>query len=598
MSKPVEPARVSRKIGAIAESATLAVDAKAKALQAAGERVIGFGAGEPDFPTPEAHRRRRGRRRAVDPKNHRYSPTVGPARAPRGDRGQDGARLGLRRRGRAGPRDERRQARRLQHVPGAARPRRRGARSRRRTGPPTPRRSRSPTACPSCCPPPRRPTFRVTVDAARRRHARSSTKALAVRVAAATPPGAVYPPDEVEAIGRWAVAHGDLGDHRRDLRAPHLRRPHVRVDAGARPRARRHVRGPQRRREDVRDDGLARRLDDRSARRDRRGHEPAVALDVQRGQRRAARRARRGRGRPRGRRATCARRSTRRGKTMHAMLDAHPGRHLHGAAGRVLLLPELRGRARPRDRRQARVRHARRCARCSSSRRRSRSSPARRSARPGTPGSRSRSATTTSARASNGSPRSSAAEPPASRLATRSSRQGARPGAPMNLRMRWLAGSRSSWRSWSRLPPWPSRPARGQGRSTRVVPAAARRGDHRGARAADGRRRPRHVRCSAIGRSPPPTRVRPAQVSVYLRARRRRQPATSTWRGTSTGRRVELGGLGRRAFYAPALGTVYVLEDPATVFFVQGLYPTGATVDATGLQTGARRPRRQGRSAV
>jgi aspartate aminotransferase len=52
MSKPVEPARVSRKIGAIAESATLAVDAKAKALQAAGERVIGFGAGEPDFPTP------------------------------------------------------------------------------------------------------------------------------------------------------------------------------------------------------------------------------------------------------------------------------------------------------------------------------------------------------------------------------------------------------------------------------------------------------------------------------------------------------------------------------------------------------------------
>ena len=53
MTKPVGPARVSRKIGAIAESATLAVDAKAKALQAAGERVIGFGAGEPDFPTPK-----------------------------------------------------------------------------------------------------------------------------------------------------------------------------------------------------------------------------------------------------------------------------------------------------------------------------------------------------------------------------------------------------------------------------------------------------------------------------------------------------------------------------------------------------------------
>ena len=44
--------RVSRRIAAIAESATLAVDAKAKALKAAGEPVIGFGAGEPDFPTP------------------------------------------------------------------------------------------------------------------------------------------------------------------------------------------------------------------------------------------------------------------------------------------------------------------------------------------------------------------------------------------------------------------------------------------------------------------------------------------------------------------------------------------------------------------
>jgi len=44
--------RVSRRIGSIAESATLAVDAKAKALKAAGRPVIGFGAGEPDFPTP------------------------------------------------------------------------------------------------------------------------------------------------------------------------------------------------------------------------------------------------------------------------------------------------------------------------------------------------------------------------------------------------------------------------------------------------------------------------------------------------------------------------------------------------------------------
>jgi aspartate aminotransferase len=46
-------ARVSRRIAAISESATLAVDAKAKALKAAGRPVVVFGAGEPDFPTPQ-----------------------------------------------------------------------------------------------------------------------------------------------------------------------------------------------------------------------------------------------------------------------------------------------------------------------------------------------------------------------------------------------------------------------------------------------------------------------------------------------------------------------------------------------------------------
>ena len=37
----------------VSPSPTLAVDAKAKALKAAGESVCGFGAGEPDFDTPE-----------------------------------------------------------------------------------------------------------------------------------------------------------------------------------------------------------------------------------------------------------------------------------------------------------------------------------------------------------------------------------------------------------------------------------------------------------------------------------------------------------------------------------------------------------------
>src|SRR5881227_1319772 len=74
-ARPARP-RVSQRIGSISESATLAVDAKAKALKAAGRDVIGFGAGEPDFPTPDpiveaaiaACR---------DPKMHHYTPAGG-----------------------------------------------------------------------------------------------------------------------------------------------------------------------------------------------------------------------------------------------------------------------------------------------------------------------------------------------------------------------------------------------------------------------------------------------------------------------------------------------------------------------------------------
>src|SRR4051812_13513031 len=68
--------RVSDRIAAIAPSATLAVDAKAKALKAAGEPVIGFGAGEPDFPTPD-HIVEAAAKACRDPKNHRYTPAGG-----------------------------------------------------------------------------------------------------------------------------------------------------------------------------------------------------------------------------------------------------------------------------------------------------------------------------------------------------------------------------------------------------------------------------------------------------------------------------------------------------------------------------------------
>ncbi len=68
--------RISSRIAAIAESATLAVDAKAKALKAAGRPVIGFGAGEPDFPTPD-YIVAAAIAAASDASNHRYTPTAG-----------------------------------------------------------------------------------------------------------------------------------------------------------------------------------------------------------------------------------------------------------------------------------------------------------------------------------------------------------------------------------------------------------------------------------------------------------------------------------------------------------------------------------------
>jgi aspartate/methionine/tyrosine aminotransferase len=72
VSKP----RISARISAIAESATLAVDAKAKALKAAGRPVIGFGAGEPDFPTPD-YIVEAAVAACRDPRWHRYTPAGG-----------------------------------------------------------------------------------------------------------------------------------------------------------------------------------------------------------------------------------------------------------------------------------------------------------------------------------------------------------------------------------------------------------------------------------------------------------------------------------------------------------------------------------------
>jgi len=196
--------RLSRRITAIAESATMAVDAKAKALKAAGEPVIGFGAGEPDFATPpyivEA---------AVaacqDPATHKYTPAGGmpafkEALAEKTERDSgwrpDPARILVTNGGKhavyntcaavLNPGDEvllpapywTTYPESIALAGGTAMP--------------------LPTDTAS--------GFRVTVDqleAARTER----TKALFF-VSPSNPTGAVYPAEEIEAIGRWAVEHG------------------------------------------------------------------------------------------------------------------------------------------------------------------------------------------------------------------------------------------------------------------------------------------------------------------------------------------------------------------------------------------------------
>jgi aspartate/methionine/tyrosine aminotransferase len=196
--------RISKRIGAIAESATLAVDAKAKALKAAGENVIGFGAGEPDFPTPQ-HIVEAAAAACRDERNHRYTPAAGLpelreaiAVKTKRDSGFDcaAANVLVTNGGKhavftafavlCDPGDE------------------------------------------VICPAPYWTTypeaialaggasvvvatdesagFRVTVD--QLEAARTDRTKVLLFVSPDNPSGAVYPPEEVEAIGRWAVEHG------------------------------------------------------------------------------------------------------------------------------------------------------------------------------------------------------------------------------------------------------------------------------------------------------------------------------------------------------------------------------------------------------
>ncbi len=200
----MSPNRVSRRVAAIKPSATLAVDAKAKALTAAGEPVIGFGAGEPDFPTPD-YIVEAAIAAAANPSSHRYTPAGGlpdlkaaiAAKTQR-DSGYavEASQVVVTNGGKHAvynafvtlldPGDE--------------------------VLLPAPYWTTYPEPIALCGGVPvvvnagAEAGFRVTIDqleAART----PRTKAL-VFVSPSNPSGAVYPRDEIEAIGRWAVEHG------------------------------------------------------------------------------------------------------------------------------------------------------------------------------------------------------------------------------------------------------------------------------------------------------------------------------------------------------------------------------------------------------
>jgi aspartate/methionine/tyrosine aminotransferase len=196
--------RISRRVGAITESATLAVDAKAKALQAAGEDVIGFGAGEPDFPTP-ARIVEAAAAACADPRNHKYTPTPGlpelrAAIAAKTERDSGLVVTPSQVLVTNGGKHAVYNAFQTLLDPGDE------------VILPAPYWTTYPEAVkladgvPVEVLAPESAEFRVTVE--QLEAARTPRTKVVVFVSPSNPTGAVYPRDEVEAIGQWAVEHG------------------------------------------------------------------------------------------------------------------------------------------------------------------------------------------------------------------------------------------------------------------------------------------------------------------------------------------------------------------------------------------------------
>jgi len=196
--------RISARIAAVAPSATLAVDAKAKALQAVGESVVGFGAGEPDFPTPEAVVAA-AEAACREPRNHRYTPTAGLPELREA--------IAVKTRRDSG----------LEVAPGQVLVTNGGKQAVANTFAalcdpgdevlvPAPYWTTYPEAIvlaggvPVAVPTDAASGFRVSVDQLEAAWT-PRTKVL-LFVSPSNPTGAVYPKDEIEALGRWAVEHG------------------------------------------------------------------------------------------------------------------------------------------------------------------------------------------------------------------------------------------------------------------------------------------------------------------------------------------------------------------------------------------------------
>ena len=202
MTTPAEA--LSAHVRDLSESPTMAIDAKAKALRAAGEDVIGFGAGEPDFATPD-HIVEAAARACADPAAHHYSPAGGQpalraaiAEKTRRDSGLDvapeevlvanggkhalfNAFLAL-----LDPGDEV-----LLPAPYWVS---------------YPEQIRFAGGVPVELPTTVESEFRVTVE--QLEAARTPRTKILLFVSPSNPTGSVYPPDQVEAIGRWAADAG------------------------------------------------------------------------------------------------------------------------------------------------------------------------------------------------------------------------------------------------------------------------------------------------------------------------------------------------------------------------------------------------------